>query len=56
MEHMSSGARKTGPQLDEALIRGIRQLIAEAIETAQTAADEPAHAEAGDPEPAELVA
>ena len=32
MEHMSTGTRATDPELDEALSRAIRQLIAEAIE------------------------
>ena len=32
MEHMGMGARATDPELDEALSRAIRQLIAEAIE------------------------
>jgi len=31
-EHMSTGTRATDPELDEALSRAIRQLIAEAIE------------------------
>ena len=31
MEHMSTGTRATDPELDEALSRAIRQLIAEAI-------------------------
>jgi hypothetical protein len=32
MEHMSTGMQATDPELDEALSRAIRQLIAEAIE------------------------
>jgi hypothetical protein len=32
MEHMSAATRATDPELDEALSRAIRQLIAEAIE------------------------
>jgi hypothetical protein len=32
MEHMSTVMRATDPELDEALSRAIRQLIAEAIE------------------------
>jgi hypothetical protein len=32
MEHMSTGTWATDPELDEALARAIRQLIAEAIE------------------------
>ena len=32
MEHMGMGTRATDPELDEALTRAIRQLIAEAIE------------------------
>jgi hypothetical protein len=32
MEHMGTGMRATDPELDEALSRAIRQLIAEAIE------------------------
>ena len=32
MEHMSTVTRATDPELDEALSRAIRQLIAEAIE------------------------
>jgi hypothetical protein len=35
MEHMGTGTRATDPELDEALARAIRQLIAEAIETGQ---------------------
>ena len=35
MEHAGSGARATDPELDEALARAIRQLIAEAIEVAE---------------------
>ena len=35
MEHMSTGARATDPELDEALSRAIRQLIAEAIEAGE---------------------
>jgi hypothetical protein len=30
---MTTGAQPTGKELDEALVRAIRQLIAEAIET-----------------------
>ena len=52
---VSSGTRVTGPQLDQALARAVRSLVAAAADTAPAAADEPAHAEAGDPEPAELV-
>jgi hypothetical protein len=32
MEHVGNGMRATDPELDEALSRAIRQLIAEAIE------------------------
>ena len=32
MEHMSTATPATDPELDEALARAIRQLIAEAIE------------------------
>lgn len=32
MDHMSTGTGATEPELDEALARAIRQLIAEAIE------------------------
>ena len=35
MEHMSTGTRATDPELDEALSRAIRQLIAEAIEAGE---------------------
>jgi len=35
VEHASSGTRATDPELDEALARAIRQLIAEAIETGE---------------------
>jgi len=35
MEHMSIGTRATDPELDEALSRAIRQLIAEAIEAGE---------------------
>jgi hypothetical protein len=43
MDHMSTGTRATDPELDEALARAIRQLIAEAIE-AGTAKSESAAA------------
>jgi hypothetical protein len=43
MEHMTTGTRATDPELDEALARAIRQLIAEAIE-AGTATSESAAA------------
>jgi hypothetical protein len=35
MEHMGMGTRATDPELDEALSRAIRQLIAEAIEAGE---------------------
>jgi hypothetical protein len=35
MEHMGMGTRATDPELDEALTRAIRQLIAEAIEAGE---------------------
>ena len=35
MEHMGTGTRATDPELDEALSRAIRQLIAEAIEAGE---------------------
>jgi hypothetical protein len=35
VEHASGGTRATDPELDEALARAIRQLIAEAIETGE---------------------
>ncbi len=35
MEHMGTGMRATDPELDEALSRAIRQLIAEAIEAGE---------------------
>ena len=35
MEDMSAGTRPTDPELDEALSRAIRQLIAGAIEAGQ---------------------
>ena len=35
MEHMGNGMRATEPELDEALSRAIRQLIAEAIEAGE---------------------
>ena len=35
MEHMSAGTRATDPELNEALSRAIRQLIAEAIEAGE---------------------
>ena len=35
MEHTSFGARATDPELDEALARAIRQLIAEAVEASE---------------------
>jgi hypothetical protein len=36
MEDMSNGTRATDPELDEALARAIRQLIAEAIDAGET--------------------
>jgi hypothetical protein len=36
MEEMSTGARPTDPELDEALSRAIRQLIAGAIEAGKS--------------------
>ena len=36
MEHASGGTRATDPELDEALARAIRQLIAEAVEAGET--------------------
>jgi hypothetical protein len=35
VEHASSGTRATDPELDEALARAIRQLIAEAVEAGE---------------------
>jgi len=35
MEHMGTGVRATDPELDEALSRAIRRLIAEAIEAGE---------------------
>jgi hypothetical protein len=35
MEHMSIATRATDPEIDEALSRAIRQLIAEAIEAGE---------------------
>jgi hypothetical protein len=35
MEHMSTVMRATDPELDEALSRAIRQLIAEAVEAGE---------------------
>ena len=35
MENMSTGMQATDPELDEALSRAIRQLIAEAIESGE---------------------
>jgi hypothetical protein len=35
MEHVGNGMRATDPELDEALSRAIRQLIAEAIEAGE---------------------
>jgi hypothetical protein len=35
MEHMGMGTRATDPELDEALSRAIRRLIAEAIEAGE---------------------
>ena len=35
MEHMGTGMRATDQELDEALSRAIRQLIAEAIEAGE---------------------
>jgi len=35
MEHMGNGMRATDPELDEALSRAIRQLIAEAIKAGE---------------------
>jgi hypothetical protein len=35
VEHMGTGVRATDPELDEALSRAIRQLIAEAIEAGE---------------------
>lgn len=36
MEHMSNGMRATDPELDEALAKAIRQLIAEAIDAGES--------------------
>ena len=36
MEHMGTGVRATDPELDEALSRAIRRLIAEAVEAGET--------------------
>jgi hypothetical protein len=36
MDHMSTGTPATDPELDEALARAIRRLIAEAIEAGET--------------------
>jgi hypothetical protein len=38
VEHASSEARATDPELDEALARAIRQLIAEAVEAGEAGA------------------
>lgn len=38
MDHMSTGTPATDPELDEALARAIRRLIAEAIEAGETGA------------------
>jgi len=35
VEHAGSGTRATDPELDEALARAIRQLIAEAVEAGE---------------------
>jgi hypothetical protein len=35
MEHVGTGMRATDPELDQALSRAIRQLIAEAIEAGE---------------------
>jgi hypothetical protein len=40
MEHNSTGMRATDPELDEALARAIRQLIAEAMEAGANAGTE----------------
>ncbi len=42
MEHMSTGRQATDPELDEALSRAIRQLIAEAIEAGRAGGAESA--------------
>ena len=42
MEHASSEARATDPELDEALARAIRQLIAEAVEAGEAGEADPA--------------
>ncbi|WP_187365811.1 hypothetical protein [Trebonia kvetii] len=42
MEHASSGTRATDPELDEALARAIRQLIAEAVEAGEAGEADPA--------------
>jgi hypothetical protein len=36
MDHISTGTPATDPELDEALARAIRRLIAEAIEAGET--------------------
>ncbi|HTR94810.1 MAG TPA: hypothetical protein VMI73_24025 [Trebonia sp.] len=41
MEHASSGTRATDPELDEALARAIRQLIAEAVEAGEAGEADP---------------
>jgi hypothetical protein len=42
VEHASSGTRATDPELDEALARAIRQLIAEAVEAGEAGEADPA--------------
>jgi hypothetical protein len=38
MEHMGNGTRATDSELDEALARAIRQLIAEAVQSGESEA------------------
>jgi len=42
VEHASSGMWATDPELDEALARAIRQLIAEAVEAGEAGEADPA--------------
>jgi hypothetical protein len=42
VEHASSETRATDPELDEALARAIRQLIAEAVEAGEAGEADPA--------------
>jgi hypothetical protein len=58
MDHMSTGTWATDPELDDALARAIRQLIAEAIEVGGAAGADSAStaALAGAPDPAKSQA